>query len=162
MRAPAGYRSVLRALGVGLLFAYLLFLLNLTWLQFPSQGSGYNAVPFRSMIADWRGGGREWFVNFLGNIVAFLPIGLLPVAIRPRSARLRDAVLFCLALSCLIEAVQYAIGRRFADVDDILLNTFGGLLGYLFFWQPFTTSRWTGFPTKGAVEDRAMASNGPP
>ncbi len=160
MRTTARSRGVLRALGVGLLIAYLLFLLNLTWLQYPSQGSGYNAIPFRSMIADWREGGREWVVNFLGNIVAFLPIGLLPAALRPRSARLRDSVLFCVTLSCLIEAVQYVIGRRFADVDDILLNTIGGLLGYLLFWQPFTFSRRSGL-VKGAVEKSAMISNGP-
>ncbi len=160
MIMTAGHRGVLRALGVGLLIAYLLFLLNLTWLQYPSQGSGYNAIPFRSMIADWREGGREWFVNFLGNIVAFLPIGLLPVAIWPQSARLRDSVLFCLTLSCLIEAVQYAIGRRFADVDDILLNTVGGSLGYLLLWQPFTFTRRVGL-MKGAVEKSTSISDGP-
>jgi hypothetical protein len=30
----------------------------------------------------------------------------------------------------LIESVQFSTGRRVADVDDIILNTAGGILGY--------------------------------
>ncbi len=30
----------------------------------------------------------------------------------------------------MIEVVQYTSGRRVADVDDLILNTLGGLLGY--------------------------------
>ena len=39
--------------------------------------------------------------------------------------------LFCLCLSAMIEVGQYVSGRRVADVDDLILNTLGGLLGYL-------------------------------
>lgn len=113
-----------------ILSLYVLFILDLTWFQFPSSHPAANPVPLRSIIADWKAGGRDWIVNFVGNIVAFVPIGMIPVAVRPRSARARHAALFCLALSALIEAVQYASGRRVADVDDLILNTAGGLLGY--------------------------------
>ena len=30
----------------------------------------------------------------------------------------------------MIEVVQYGSGRRVADVDDLILNTAGGVLGY--------------------------------
>ena len=57
---------------------YVLFILDLAWLQFPSHYPAPNVVPLRSIIDDWKTGGREWIVNFLGNIVAFIPIGMIP------------------------------------------------------------------------------------
>jgi glycopeptide antibiotics resistance protein len=111
------------------LTVYLLFLLDLAWLQFPNRDPPTNVVPLRSIIADWKKGGRNFVVNFLGNIVAFVPIGMMPRLARPRRARGWHAALFSFSLSLLIEGVQYASGRRVADVDDLILNTSGGVLG---------------------------------
>jgi glycopeptide antibiotics resistance protein len=113
-----------------LLTLYVLFLFDLALIQFPSTNPPPNFIPFHSMIGDWNTGGREFAVNFLGNIVAFMPIGLIPPLARPRSTSARHAGLFCLSLSATIELVQYVSGRRVADVDDLILNTLGGLLGY--------------------------------
>ena len=38
-----------------------------------------------------------------------------------------------IATTTLIETMQYFIGRS-ADIDDVIMNTIGGLLGYLLFW----------------------------
>ena len=38
--------------------------------------------------------------------------------------------LFGLSLSLAIEGGQYLSGRRVTDVDDLILNTLGTLLGY--------------------------------
>ena len=121
-----------------LLSVYVLFILDLAWLQFPSRSPASNAVPLRSIIDDWRTGGREWIVNFLGNIVAFVPIGTIPLVARPQRARVRHAALFSLAFSAMIEAVQYTSRRRVADVDDLILNTAGGVLGHCILWLLFT------------------------
>lgn len=119
-----------QCVALSVIAAYILFLLDLAWFQFPSQHPSPNAIPFRSMMGDWKDGGRPFVVNFLGNIVAFIPMGMMPATAWPRRARAWHAAAFSLALSTLIEAVQYQTGRRVADVDDLILNTAGGLLGY--------------------------------
>ena len=123
-----------RALVLLMLSAYVLFLLNLALLQFPSRNPAPNLVPMRSIVGDWRSGGREFVVNFLGNIVAFVPIGMIPPLARPRRSGVWHAALFSLSLSAMIEVIQYLTGRRVADVDDLILNTLGGVLGYCALW----------------------------
>lgn len=113
-----------------LMIGYILFVLDLTWLQFPTPRPGANVVPLRSMIGDWKAGGQELVVNFLGNIAVFIPIGMMPALARPRRAAAWHSAVFCLMLSLVIESVQYTSGCRTADVDDIILNTAGGVLGY--------------------------------
>lgn len=69
-------------------------------------------------------------VNVVGNLVAFMPLGFLwPIFRRGRTNAWRVGGLSA-AVSLLIETLQYGSGRRIADVDDLLLNTLGGLLGY--------------------------------
>jgi glycopeptide antibiotics resistance protein len=127
------------------LFAYVLFILDLALLQFPSRNPQANFLPLHSIIADWRGGGRGFVVNFVGNLLAFMPIGLIPPLARPRRATAWHVALFCFGLSAFIEVGQYVSGRRVADVDDLLLNTIGGLLGYFL----FSTVRWTLMSSRG-------------
>jgi glycopeptide antibiotics resistance protein len=113
-----------------LLAAYLVFLFDLAWLRFLATNPKPNWIPFHSMIGDWRNGGRAFVVNFLGNIVAFLPMGLLPPHIVRRRTTIWQIALFSLAISLAIETGQFFSGRRVPDVDDLILNTVGGVLGY--------------------------------
>jgi glycopeptide antibiotics resistance protein len=73
-------------------------------------------------------------VNVLGNIILFVPLGWLTAVIvlhapsTPALQGLRRGCLAGLALSLSIEVLQYFLGRA-ADVDDVLLNTAGAVLG---------------------------------
>jgi glycopeptide antibiotics resistance protein len=123
-------KSRLRGALLLLIAVYVLFILDLALLQFPARNPPTNFIPTHTMVADWRVGGQEFLVNFVGNIVAFMPMGLVPWLARPRKTRAWQVALFCLSLSAMIELAQYVSGRRVADVDDLILNTIGGLLGY--------------------------------
>jgi glycopeptide antibiotics resistance protein len=114
-----------------ILLLYIIFLLNIALFRFAATNPKPNWVPFRTIINDWRYGGLEFVVNFLGNLVAFLPMGLLPPLIRTRRTMLWHVALFSFLISFMIEAGQYVSGRRVPDVDDLILNTLGGALGYL-------------------------------
>ncbi|MHB9144797.1 MAG: VanZ family protein [Symbiobacteriia bacterium] len=72
--------------------------------------------------------------NIIGNILLFLPFGILAPWLR-RSLRNPGRVAeAAFRLSVGIEVLQYLIGNRASDVDDVLLNTLGAALGYGLYW----------------------------
>lgn len=125
---PAMRRSLLALL---LLALYLIVLLALTMTphrRVPVQL--VNLIPFRSIVAGIRRGGWLLNVNILGNIVAFVPLGVLVPAIGKRLS-VPTAVLCASALvSVSIEVLQWLFARRVADIDDVILNVAGALVGY--------------------------------
>ena len=72
------------------------------------------------------------FKNVFGNITFFVPLGLfLPLMFRKMNAG--KTVLTGFLLSLFFEIVQYVTDTGGADVDDLILNTCGVVLGALFF-----------------------------
>ena len=65
---------------------------------------------------------------FLGNLLILLPLGFFP-ALLWRGSTWRRALLLGFGISLLVECWQLLVGRAF-DIDDLLLNTLGVLLGY--------------------------------
>ncbi len=65
--------------------------------------------------------------NLLGNVALFVPIGWLTAVLSGRR-RLLIGTLAGLLLSTAVEVWQMASGS-FGDIDDIVLNTLGALLG---------------------------------
>ncbi len=113
--------------------AYLLALLDLTLVRFPQPGALPNWVPFKTIAYYAHLGGLPMWRNVAGNLIAFVPLGFLVPALRRdwRSLILVAALSF--AASVLIELIQYLSAQRVADVDDVFLNTLGGILGYVAF-----------------------------
>lgn len=96
-------------------------------------GWGVNLVPGRTILAYWRHVSLgQQLVNLAGNVLIFAPLGFLPPLLWKRLARWRRAVGLCFCVSLFIECAQLFVGRS-VDVDDLILNTLGGLLGYLAF-----------------------------
>lgn len=71
-------------------------------------------------------------VAYLDNILLFVPFGYLLPFIWTNTNKLKYAVLSGFSFSLLIELSQLFNNRR-TDIDDLLLNTLGALLGYLLF-----------------------------
>lgn len=70
----------------------------------------------------------EILVNLWGNVVMFVPFGFFLPLLWKRFRHPLRLALCCLLLPVGIECSQLFIGRM-TDVDDILLNFLGGLLG---------------------------------
>jgi glycopeptide antibiotics resistance protein len=130
-----------RIASAALLVIYLLVLLWLTLLILPGDHPTPNLVPFSSIAYDLKKGGRDFQVNFLGNIVAFMPLGILIPLTRLRPTPAWHVAAWSAFLSAGIEVAQYFSGRRVADVDDVILNALGGLIGYAFYrvWLRITS-----------------------
>lgn len=112
--------------------AYLLFMLSITLLIFHEKSPPVQLSPFASITRDWHKGGRAFWVNLVGNVVAFLPIGLLLARVRgPRlDTTVWHATAFGAGFSLTIELSQLLSGMRTCDVDDLILNTIGAVCGY--------------------------------
>ncbi|MFI6894118.1 VanZ family protein [Streptomyces sp. NPDC050256] len=67
-----------------------------------------------------------------GNLVLGMPFGVLLPVLVPRRLRMVRMVLLTVLVIVVVELVQGALvaGRAF-DIDDVILNTAGALLGYL-------------------------------
>ena len=88
-----------------------------------------NLHPFIWVTECYTAGPRVMAAQLLLNIAMFLPYGLLlPVA--AHKLRTPAATACVVLLSTVgIETFQYFIGRS-ADIDDVIMNFLGGLLGY--------------------------------
>lgn len=74
---------------------------------------------------------REMLLNVLGNVGLFVPGGiLLPIVYSRRLNRFWKVTAAGLLLSLCIELLQLPFRVRATDVDDLLLNTLGVMLGY--------------------------------
>lgn len=72
------------------------------------------------------------FKNLAGNIILFLPLGFLYPLARKNKVGFFHVFVVILGTTCAIELIQYLfLASRRADVDDIILNLIGGLIGYL-------------------------------
>jgi len=92
-----------------------------------------NLIPFHVVVVTCEevfvhGNLNALIINFLGNIVMFMPFGFFAPLLWNVSDRV--AVLFGFTASLTIEVSQLFLPRS-TDVDDLILNTFGALLGLL-------------------------------
>ena len=113
---------------VSIIYIWLLFeILTMTELN---GASGLNLTPF-SEILRYEIGTQMFNYNVLGNILIFIPFGyLIGVYVSPK--KIWPVLVTTLVTSGVVEFVQLRIGRSF-DIDDILLNVLGGIIGYLIF-----------------------------
>ena len=91
-----------------------------------------NLIPFRTVenyLRAFRAGMYSYAViQFFGNWGTFLPLGFFP-ALLFRGFGAWKTFFFGLAFSFGAECCQFFLGRH-SDIDDVILNTAGVMLGY--------------------------------
>ncbi len=97
-----------------------------------------NIVPFKTILTDLTGNNpllgekdrvTASVLTLFGNTLLYIPIGLLLSFMRTKGRGLGFVLLISLIISCVIEILQYIIGRT-ADIDDVLLHLLGTSIGY--------------------------------
>ncbi len=74
----------------------------------------------------------EFSVNIIGNIIMFLPYGFLGI-LYPKLNQFKWLFLTFFIIINIIEFSQFYFKRGFADVDDVILNTFGVVIGFFIY-----------------------------
>jgi len=139
---------VFRELGIILFFMFLTGLLSQTILPAVSNQGGtiklingdhqainlepfrvisetYNAIKYLNL---W----QPFLINFVGNIVMFIPIGVLLPLLWKKFNRAWRTIGTGFLLSVCIELLQLP-QMRSSDVDDLWLNTLGASFGYILY-----------------------------
>lgn len=130
----------IRAAGGALFILYMLLLIYaLFFAESYGRATGleeyhYNLIPFREirryLYYPHLLGIYAVVTNLAGNILGFLPFGaILPVLYR-RARRPFWCIFFSFSFSAAVELTQLVTRVGCFDVDDIILNTLGGALGY--------------------------------
>ena len=94
------------------------------------QGVSNNFMPFREILR-YKIGSKYFLWNVVGNIMIFIPFGFI-VSLILDSPKVNKPLIITFITSLTIELVQMFIGRSF-DIDDIILNCIGGIVGWLLF-----------------------------
>lgn len=128
------------------LILFICYLLGLTYFLFFAEGYGrtvtnreysYNLVPFLEMKRFWNNrkiiGSFAVFINLAGNVLAFVPFGFFLPVLNGHTRGVFRMALFTFEFSLLVETIQLVSKVGSFDVDDLMLNTLGGILGYVIF-----------------------------
>ena len=123
---------------------FVLYLVLLTYFLFFAEEMGrspdaraeysYNLTLFKEIrrfilyrdILGW----RAVFLNIFGNVLAFMPFGFFLPVFSGRCKKFWRTAFYSFELSLLVELLQLVFRVGSFDVDDLLLNTLGGMAGY--------------------------------
>lgn len=87
-----------------------------------------NIIPFRSISPYLRNITEPYaFKNILANILVFIPLGFFVT--NKNSKNVFKTLAICLSVILSIECIQLLFKIGFFDVDDIILNFIGSLIG---------------------------------
>ncbi len=126
---------------------FVIYMMILVYFLLLSDGFGrmngytefrYNLVPFQEIIRFVKY--RDYIdffsviVNLFGNVVAFMPFGALIRWVINRKVRWYQAVLYTFLFSLCVELLQLVAKVGVFDVDDLILNTLGGMIGFLVYY----------------------------
>lgn len=97
----------------------------------------YNIIPFDTImgyftkLSDQTINTSIVIQNLSVNLILFLPMGMaLPIIFKNKINKLWKFLLIMLAIIVSVEIIQYIFMVGSADIDDVILNLIGALIGY--------------------------------
>lgn len=122
---------------------FFCYLLMLTYFMFFSDGFGrseyteyrYNLTLFKEIrrFYTYREllGMKAFLINTVGNVVCFMPFGFILPIITELGKKWYNTLLLSFLMTLSIETIQLVFKVGSFDVDDMFLNTAGGVAGYI-------------------------------
>jgi Glycopeptide antibiotics resistance protein len=127
-------KRIINVLFWAIFVCYVVFLVRLMLWRAVQPERGINLVPFRSILEgiNFHDGIRYHLIDsqVWGNVVTFVPAGLYCMILYCSKAKPAWRAFIAVLLASLsIEVIQFIFRTGATDVDDVILNVFGGLLG---------------------------------
>ena len=114
--------------GLMLLLYMSLILMSAVFTRDVQAERTFNLTPFWSYRAICEGK-DTLVIPIIANVLAFIPIGLL-LGCAFRKLKWWRVLLIGGAFSFLIETLQFVLNRGQTEVDDVIHNVIGGVVGY--------------------------------
>ncbi|MGM9987817.1 MAG: VanZ family protein [Bacillaceae bacterium] len=123
-----------------LFFMYAIFMFFLLFYgrEHVTNEGTVNLQPFHTISSYYRAykiGNADFlyvFTNIIGNIILFIPIGVILVFITRSKVNIFFLFLISIFLFFMVEYIQVKLMVGSFDVDDILLNVIGCMIGILY------------------------------
>lgn len=93
------------------------------------QNVGYNLIPFWSYSMPTKDLQYSMCVENLMNVLMFIPLGF-SLGCAYKDLGWKRIIVVALCLSVAIEVMQFVFRKGFAEVDDVMHNTLGCIIGY--------------------------------
>jgi glycopeptide antibiotics resistance protein len=95
----------------------------------------YNIYPLKT-IRDYLVNSDQYnfsilFINLAANIVTFIPLGFFTCILFKRFNNLTSIAIFSVLITTIIEVMQFTLNVGVCDIDDIILNTLGCIIGFV-------------------------------
>ena len=87
-----------------------------------------NLIPFVNLLN--YDSTKDLLINLIGNFAMFIPTGVMTPMIYRKTDSIWKVTMTGFLLSLSIEIIQLPFAVRASDVDDLILNTLGCMVGY--------------------------------
>lgn len=134
--------NIIREVFINLFFIYFLTLVNLTLFKCGELIIDYNIkfyvnyIPLVETIKMFTNNFADIHLalyNVIGNILLFIPLGFCIPLFFNKKNKIHKIVLYGFLASLTIELIQLFTPNNFTDIDDIIFNTFGTVIGLIIF-----------------------------
>lgn len=142
--------NIIKYSAISLFIIYVLFVIDAVFLPAPTSRFGievqrqavgtlirYNVIPFTTIWGVMKSGDFMGIATQIGgNIALFVPMPILLILMGKTP---KSSLIWSISIVCVIELLQlalslmYGFAYRSFDIDDILLNGTGVMVGYCFY-----------------------------
>lgn len=115
---------------------YLLMVLDVLFLRGGLNNRNVNLIPFKSISEgiDVYDGIRYRLIDIQiwANVLMFVPAGIYRMIFNKKNSKFKAFINIAI-ISVLAEIVQYVLAIGVTDIDDVILNSLGGLIGIIIY-----------------------------
>lgn len=114
-------------------FTFLIYMMFFGFNRSINEYTSYNFIPFKTVYLYINNFDKfnftTWIINLLGNIIVFIPFGILLPLLNKHLGKISRFLMTFVSGILILEILQISLEVGSFDIDDIILNSIGGLIG---------------------------------